>query len=113
MSLERVNKIEERIREIAASFIEEASNKTALITVTRVALEERGKHATIFVSVLPVTGEDSAINFLKRKRKELKKVVMKQLGIHPVPFLDVAIDTGEKARQTIDALLQQDVKDIE
>ena len=113
MAIERVNKIEERIREITASFIEAASNKTAMITVNRVELHERGKRATILVSVLPVTGEDSAINFLKRKRKELKKVVMKQLGIHPVPFLDVAIDTGEKARQNIESLLQQDVKDIE
>ena len=110
----RSNKIEERIREIVAQFIEEESNKTSLITVTHVELESRGKHATIFVSVMPKDGtpmpdaEDSAINFLKRKRKELKHLVMKGLGIHPVPFLDVMIDKGEKARQTIDTLLRSE-----
>ena len=108
MSASRDEKIEERIREIAAQFIERESNKTALITVTRVVLAQRGRQATIFITVLPEDGELSAVNFLKRKRSELKEVVMKQLGIHPVPFLDVMIDTGEKARHTIDALLNMD-----
>ena len=108
MEGQRSSKIEERIREIVAQFIEAESNKTALITVTRVALGARGREATIFVTVMPQTGEESAVNFLKRKRKELKKLVMKGLGIHPVPFLDVQIDKGEKARQTIDALLRSE-----
>lgn len=107
MSTDRVFKIEERIREVAARFIERESNKTALITVTRVELAARGKRATIFISVLPESGELSALNFLKRKRSELKQTMTKELGIHPVPFLDVLIDTGEKARHTIDALLKE------
>lgn len=108
MAAERNGKIEERIREIAARFIEAESNKSAMITITRVELYSRGKRATIYVSVLPASGEESAINFLKRKRKALKHIAMKELGIHPVPFLDVMIDTGEKARQNIDALLKSD-----
>ncbi len=108
MAAERNAKIEERIREIAARFIESESNKSAMITITRVELYSRGKRATIYVSVLPASGEESAINFLKRKRKALKQIAMKELGIHPVPFLDIMIDTGEKARQNIDALLRSD-----
>ena len=108
MPASRYQKIEEGIKEIAARFIERESNKTALITVTRVVLAERGRTATIFVSVLPVDGEDSAINFLKRKRKELHDLIKHELNIHPIPFLDMMIDTGEKARQTIDALLKTD-----
>lgn len=104
----RNKKKEEQIKEIAARLIERESNKTALITVTRVALDEKARNGTIFVSVLPESGEDSALNFLKRKRKELKEALKDRLSIHPIPFLDVAIDTGEKARQTIDALLRQD-----
>ena len=107
----RRHKKEEQIREIAARLIERESNKTALITVTRVVLDEKARNGTIFVSVLPESGEDSALNFLKRKRKELKDALKGTLNIHPIPFLDVAIDTGEKARHTIDALLRRDQED--
>ena len=106
----RKHKIEEQIREIAARIIERESNKTALITVTRVTLEERGREATIYATVMPTSGEASALNFLKRIRPELRDELKKVLNIHPIPFLDVAIDTGEKARQTIDALLREEDK---
>ena len=106
----RNQKKEEQLREVVARLIERESNKTALITVTRVVLDERARNATVFISVLPESGEDSALNFLKRKRKEMKEVIKETLKIHPIPFIDVAIDTGEKARQTIDALLKEDLK---
>jgi ribosome-binding factor A len=103
----RREKIQEQLREIAARFIERESNKTALITVTRVLIEERGRQGTIYVSVLPESSEEMALNFLKRKRAEIRDAVKSQLNIHPIPFLDVVIDKGEKARQTIDALLRE------
>jgi ribosome-binding factor A len=103
----RTEKIEEQIREIAARVIERESNKTALITVTHVELTERGRKAMLYISVLPESGEDSAINFLKRKRAEIRDEVKKQLNIRTIPFLDTAIDTGEKARRAIDELLKE------
>ena len=108
MDEQRKAKIEERVKEIVAAFIERESNKTALITVTRVELLERGRAATIYLSVLPESGEDSALNFLKRKRIEMKQALKKQLNMRTIPFLDVEIDTGEKARNNIEALLNQD-----
>lgn len=101
----RKTKIEEQIKEIAARVIERESNKTALITVTRVSLEARGKDATVFISVLPASGEASALNFIKRKRPDIKEAIKKGLRLGTIPFIDVEIDTGEKARQNIDALL--------
>ncbi len=101
-------KIENHIAEIASLFIERESNKTSMITVTRVELLDRGRSATIYISVLPNTGELSAINFLKRKRADLKQAIKKGLNIHTIPFIDVEIDKGEKARQTIETLLAQD-----
>jgi ribosome-binding factor A len=103
----RTEKIEEQIREIAARVIERESNKTALITITRVELFECGRKAMVYISVLPESGEDSAINFLKRKRAEIREEVKKRLNIRTIPFLDTAIDTGEKARRTIDELLKE------
>lgn len=103
----RATKIEEALVHITAFFVERESTREALITVTRAEVFERGRKATLFVSVLPVSAEESAINFLKRKRAELRDVVKQQLPIHPLPFLDFEIDKGEKARQTIDALLKE------
>ena len=104
----RKAKIEERVKEIVSVFIERESNKTALISVTRVELREKGRSATIYLSVLPESGEESALNFLKRKRIDMKDALKKQLNMRTIPFLDVEIDRGEKARNNIEALLQKD-----
>jgi ribosome-binding factor A len=103
-------KIESQIAQLAALFIERESNKTALITVTRAEILDRGRSATIYISVLPSSGEESAINFLKRKRNELRTVIKKGINMQNIPFIDVEIDKGEKARQTIDALLFEENK---
>lgn len=108
MDTGKQEKIEQQIKELAAQFIERESNKTALITVTRVVVLERGRSATIYISVLPESGEESALNFLKRKRNDLRTVVKKGINMHSIPFLDVMIDKGEKARHTIDTLLKSD-----
>jgi ribosome-binding factor A len=107
MNTERQTKIEEQLTHLAATFIERESNKTALITITRAELRERGRKAMLYISVLPESSEEMALNFLKRKRAELRDYIKHQLPIHPLPFLDVEIDKGEKARHTIDALLKE------
>ena len=107
MQTSRTDKIQEYIKEIAGRFIERESNKTALITVTRVELMQRGRSAMIYLSVLPETGEESAINFLKRKRPEMREAVKAGLNIRTIPFLDVQVDTGQKALHTIETLLKE------
>lgn len=108
MDNEKQTKIEEQIARLASTFIERESNKTAIITVTRVEVLDRGRSATIYISVLPESGEESAINFLKRKRHDLRTVIKKGINMVNIPFIDVEIDKGEKARQTIEALLNSD-----
>ncbi|HSE56574.1 MAG TPA: hypothetical protein VLB02_00590 [Candidatus Paceibacterota bacterium] len=106
--MERNEKIELRIKELAALFFGRESNRTALITVTRVVVADRGRSAMIYVTVLPESAEAGALSFAKRKRAELREFVKEQLNIHPIPFLDVTIDSGEKARHTIDVLLKEE-----
>ena len=108
MDNEKQTKIQEQIARLASMFIERESNKTALITVTRVEVLDRGRSATIYISVLPESGEESAINFLKRKRHDLRTVIKKGINMVNIPFIDVEIDKGEKARHTIEALLNSD-----
>lgn len=111
MDTGKQEKIEHHIAELAATFIERESNKTSIISVTRVELIDRGRSATIYISVLPEDGEESALNFLKRKRNELRTVIKRGINMATIPFIDVQIDKGEKARQTIDALLQEDTRE--
>ncbi len=103
----RNHKIEEQIQEIVAGFVERESNKTALLTITHVEVADRGRTAMIYLSVMPESGEDSAINFLKRKRPEMREAIKKQMNIRTIPFLDVQIDTGQKALHTIEDLLKK------
>ncbi len=105
MSEFRGEKITNHIKELAAIFIEREAGPTSMITVTRVLLSPDGKKAKIMVSVLPREKEAAAYGFIKRNLGDLRKYVTKGLRVNPVPFLDVAIDEGEKNRQKIDDLL--------
>jgi len=107
MNTDRNRKIEEQVKEVVAKLIERESNKSAMITVTNVELQDHGRSAMIYLSVLPESGEDSAINFLKRKRPEMREAIKKQLNIRTIPFLDVQIDIGQKALHTIETLLKK------
>jgi ribosome-binding factor A len=105
MSDYRGEKIANHIRELAAVFIEKEASPASLITVTRVLLSPDNKQATIMISVMPREKEQAAYGFLKRNLGEMRKQITKGLKINPIPYLDVAIDEGEKNRQKIDELL--------
>jgi len=105
MSDFRNEKIINNIKEIAALYIEREAGPASMITVTRVVLSPDGKRAIIFISVLPREKENAAYGFIKRNLGELRKHIIKNLQINPIPFLDVQIDEGEKNRQKIDELL--------
>ncbi len=108
MDTGKKEKIENQIQQVVAKFIERESNKTAIISVTRVEILDRGRNANIYISVLPEEGEDSAINFLKRKRHEIRTVIKKGVNMQNIPFIDVEIDKGEKARFSIEKLLNSE-----
>lgn len=108
MSSYREEKIENKIRELAATFIEREAGNTSLITVTRVILEARGRNAKIMISVLPQDKENAAFGFIKRNLGDMRKFIKNELSINPIPYLDVEIDEGEKNRQRIDQLLREE-----
>jgi ribosome-binding factor A len=100
-------KIANQIKELSAIFLERENNHTSLITVTSSDLSPDLKNATIFVTVLPDEKEALALDFLKRKRKELREFLKKQIKIKTIPFIDIKIDEGEKNRRKIDELLRE------
>lgn len=99
---------EEVLAHAAAEFINLESNRESLITVTRAALSSDEKRATIFISVLPESGETAALSFLKRNRTEFREFAQKKTRVRVLPFFDFEIDYGEKNRQDIDTLLNRD-----
>jgi len=103
----RNGKVANHIKELAASFFVRESDRSSLITVTSCAISPDFKRATVFITVFPNSKEASALEFIKRKRKELRESLKKNLTIKTVPFIDIAIDLGEKNRQKIDELLRE------
>lgn len=96
---------EEIIRELAMQFLQEESNRTSLVTVTNVILDNHGKNATILFTVLPESKEKVVLDFTKRKRAEFRDYMKEKSRLPIIPFIDFDIDYGEKNRQNIDRLL--------
>jgi ribosome-binding factor A len=104
---DRKEKVGNRIKELSAIFLERENNRTSLVTVTSCDCSPDLKRATIYITVLPDNMEHDALDFAKRKRGELRDFLKKNLQIKTIPFIDIAIDQGEKNRQKIDELLRQ------
>ena len=90
----------------AAEFVARESNRTSLITVTGVEIGHKAKQATILITVLPETAEADAINFLKRKRADLRDFAGTKVAMRQVPFIDIAIDPGAKHAQKVAEIFQ-------
>lgn len=92
------------LSELAAEYINREANKNCLITVTRALIENRGKKATIFFTVLPDAEENNSLEFLQRRRSDFRKYVMEKKPVAFAPSIDFKIDLGEKNRQRIDEI---------
>ena len=103
----REEKVANLIKELSAVFLERESNLTSLLTVTSASISPDLKNATILITVLPEEKENEALEFAKRKRRELREYLRENLKTKNIPFLDIALDHGEKNRQKIDELLRR------
>lgn len=92
------------IKEIAADYINREANKSALITVTRAEILNRGKRATIFFTVLPEQEQDKSLEFLKRKTSDFRLFLSNKKVVGFAPQIRFEIDFGERNRQRIDEL---------
>lgn len=99
---ERDDRLRDLVKGLAASFVQRETNGISLITITDVALADRGGRATIYFTVLPEEKVKGVLDFLKRKRAEFREYFMSNARIGRIPFFDFALDVGEKNRQKID-----------
>ncbi len=104
--MERNEKVANLIKKLGAQFLERENNNTSLITVTSCNASPDLKRATLFITVLPDSKEATALDFVKRKRGDLRTFLKKNIEMKVIPFIDIEIDRGEKNRQKIDELLR-------
>ncbi len=103
---DRTEKVANYIKELTAEFLGRENNRTSLITVTSANCSPDLKRATVFITVLPTEKERVALEFAKRQRPALREFLKKNMTTKNIPFIDIAIDLGEKHRQRIDELLR-------
>jgi ribosome-binding factor A len=101
---QRQEQMQERLREVAAEFLSRESNGQSLITVTAARVDERGQHATIFITVLPDSAEQKALEFANRNKQEFGMYLLKKVRGMRIPKLEFVLDRGEKMRQRLDEL---------
>jgi ribosome-binding factor A len=106
----RDERMGEILRGLAARFLLVNGNNSSLLTVTHVNLTDKGKYATILFTVFPESFEKTALEFAKRKRGEFREFIKENSKLGRIPQIDFDIDSGEKNRQRIDSLLNEDNK---
>ena len=99
---------EELLRHLAAEFISRESNRLSLITVTAVQLSDRRTHATVFVTIFPEDRKEEALDFMNRNRSEFREYIKKHAKLQKLPYVQFALDLGEKNRQRIDELSSEE-----
>mgnify|MGYP001614709205 CR=1 FL=1 len=98
------DRFNEVIRDHAARFFSLESNRTSMITITKVVSTDSGDRVTVYFTVYPENQELAALDFARRKRSDFRNFVKENSRLSTMPFFEFEIDRGEKARQKIDAL---------
>jgi ribosome-binding factor A len=96
------------LRSIAQDFFQRESSGASLITVTQAEITANMRSATIYITVLPESKEEAALDFAKRMRSDLREVVKKRLPVKVIPFIDIELDYGEKNRVRVSELLHKE-----
>ncbi len=108
--IDRKARVEDEVRKAVANYIEQESNRDALISVTRVILADKMNNGTIYISVLPESKEQAVIFFLTRNGSAVKQFLRKKIPYLRSMFLEFIIDEGEKNRLRLDEL-SREIKD--
>lgn len=95
------------MRDLVAQYLEQHSDRTSLITITRVDLIHNAKLARCYISVFPREKEEAALGFATRSLSDLRAFIASKTKTKFIPSFEFIIDEGEKNRQRIDELLRK------
>ena len=91
----RKEQYEKLIHKLTADFISRESNKTSLITVTRVDIDENLRSGIVLFTTLPKGNEAKVTDFLNRKRRDLHEYLKKNMRSRIVPSLQFIVDVKD------------------
>ena len=95
------------MRDLVAKYLETESDRSAVITITRVELLHEGKLARCYISVFPPESEKVALGFAERRASDMRAFAARETKTRFVPEFEFVPDQGEKNRQRIDELLRR------
>ena len=100
----RQDRLNELLRETAASFTQTITNNQSLITITRADVSPDVKQCKIYFTSLPEDQQHIAEPFLNRHASELRAYAKSRLNMKRLPFFKFELDHGERHRQKIDEI---------
>lgn len=104
----RQEKIEALLARKVGEFLSREAGNMSLMTVTRVAYNDKTKHATVFFTVFPESQEKTALAFVKRKSSDMREWIKEEVNMGSLPVFEFVIDIGEKNRQRVDDISAMD-----
>lgn len=104
MNIKKEEKIKEILKQGAAEFFSEKSDLSSLTTVTKTEISDRGRKALIGFTVFPEKDEEKILKFAKRNRSNFREFLKERTALIILPFVDFAIDFGEKNRQKLEEI---------
>jgi ribosome-binding factor A len=106
--MSRPEQLSEYLRSIVATFLSRDVDLPdgALATVTRVDVRPRHRHATAWISVLPLARAEETLTLIQERLTALQDTVNTQVKTHPVPRMSVRLDQGPARSAHIEQLLR-------
>jgi ribosome-binding factor A len=105
---DRLKKLNDLLRDEASKMLKkELEFNGVLVTVVRAVISPTLEHATIWISVLPESKRETALQKINQKIYHLQQILNKRLTMHPVPKIRFKIDKTEEKAARIEKLLQK------
>jgi len=101
-------KMSGELKKVASDFFAREASSHTLITVTDVDIAPSLSDCTIYITTIPVSKQALALDFAKRMRTELRTEIKKKMYLRSLPFVEVKIDEGERNRQRIEEILNEE-----
>jgi len=104
----RLKKLNDLLRDEAGKILKkELEFNDVLVTVVRADISPTLEHATIWISVLPESKRETALQKINQKIYNLQQILNERLAMRPVPKIRFEIDKTEEKAARIEKLLQR------
>jgi ribosome-binding factor A len=105
---DRLKKLNDLLRDEAGKILKkELEFNDVLVTVVRADISPTLEHATIWISVLPESKRETALQKINLKIYHLQQILNKRLAMRPVPKIRFEIDKTEEKAARLEELIEK------